>query len=138
MPEQKMNPTLKVIVDYAVLFAMAVLMALNYQIFILHNAFAPSGINGLATMIQYTFNFSVGYFSLAINVPLAIICARMLPMAVASVGPASTRRPVVFATSRMKNLSRVPPPRMLSVSKRRAVMDSSCSIRFLKQSARES
>ena len=26
-------------------------------------------------MIQYTFNFSVGYFSLAINVPLAIFCA---------------------------------------------------------------
>ena len=76
MPEQKqMNPTLKALLDYAVLFAMAVLMALNYQIFILHNAFAPSGINGLATMIQYTFNFSVGYFSLAINVPLAIFCA---------------------------------------------------------------
>ena len=75
MPEKKMNPRLKVLVDYAVLFAMAVLMALNYQIFILHNAFAPSGINGLATMIQYLFNFSVGYFSLAINVPLAIACA---------------------------------------------------------------
>ena len=75
MSEQKqMNPKLKVIVDYVVLFAMAVLMALNYQIFILHNAFAPSGINGLATMIQYLFNFSVGYFSLAINVPLAIMC----------------------------------------------------------------
>ena len=75
MPEQKkVNPKLKAIIDYAVLFALAVLMALNYQIFILHNAFAPSGINGLATMIQYMFNFSVGYFSLAINVPLAIMC----------------------------------------------------------------
>jgi len=61
--------------DYAVILAMAALMALNYQIFILQNAFAPSGINGLATMIQYLFHFSVGYFSLIMNVPLAICCA---------------------------------------------------------------
>ena len=75
MTEKKMSPTLRVILDYGVLLAMAVLMALNYQIFILQNSFAPSGINGLATMIQYLFDFSVGYFSLIINVPLAIICA---------------------------------------------------------------
>ena len=49
-------------------------MALNYQIFILQNAFAPSGLNGLATMIQYMFHFSVGYFSLIINIPLAVYC----------------------------------------------------------------
>lgn len=74
MADKKLNPTLKTVTDYAVLFSMAVLMALNYQIFILHNAFAPSGINGLATMIQYLFNFSVGYFSLIMNIPLAIFC----------------------------------------------------------------
>ncbi len=61
--------------DYLVIIAMAVLMALNYEIFILQNAFAPSGLNGLATMIQYLFNFSVGYFSLIMNIPLAIACA---------------------------------------------------------------
>ena len=75
MTEKKMSPALSVFLDYGVLLAMAVLMALNYQIFILQNSFAPSGINGLATMIQYLFNFSVGYFSLIINVPLAISCA---------------------------------------------------------------
>ena len=75
MADNKMSPALKVVVDYVVLFAMAILMALNYQIFILHNAFAPSGVNGLATMIQYLFNFSVGYFSLIMNIPLAIACA---------------------------------------------------------------
>ena len=75
MADNKMSPALKVVVDYVVLFAMAVLMALNYQIFILHNAFAPSGVNGLATMIQYLFDFSVGYFSLIMNIPLAIACA---------------------------------------------------------------
>ena len=75
MADNKMSPALKVVVDYVVLFAMAILMALNYQIFILHNAFAPSGVNGLATMIQYLFNFSVGYFSLIMNIPLVIACA---------------------------------------------------------------
>ena len=60
--------------EYLVIALAAVLMALNYQIFILHNAFAPSGINGLATMIQYLFDFSIGYMSLLINIPLAIFC----------------------------------------------------------------
>ncbi len=76
MSERKqMDPRLKTVVDYIVILAMAALMALNYQIFILHNAFAPSGVNGLATMIQYLFDFSVGYFSLIMNIPLAIFCA---------------------------------------------------------------
>ena len=72
---EKMSQTQKNVVDYAVIIAMALLMAVNYQVFILHNAFAPSGLNGLATMLQYLFNFSVGYFSLLMNIPLAIICA---------------------------------------------------------------
>ena len=49
-------------------------MAFNYQILILPNQFAPAGINGIATMIQYLFHFSVGYMSLLINIPLAILC----------------------------------------------------------------
>ena len=61
--------------DYAVIVSMALLMALNYEIFILPNAFAPAGLNGLATMIQYLFHFSVGYVSLIINIPLAVACA---------------------------------------------------------------
>lgn len=65
----------RLLADYAVIAAMAVLMALNYVIFILDNAFAPSGLNGLATMIQYLFHFSVGYVSLIINIPLAVACA---------------------------------------------------------------
>ncbi len=73
MPEIK-NAALKRVVYYLVLIAMAIVMALNYEIFILNNAFAPSGLNGLATMIQYLFNFSVGYFSLLMNIPLAVYC----------------------------------------------------------------
>ena len=59
--------------EYAALCLLAIGMALNYQIFILHNAFAPTGINGLATMLQYMFHFSVGYVSLIINIPLAVM-----------------------------------------------------------------
>ncbi len=60
--------------DYLILAALAALMALNYQVFILHNAFAPAGINGLATMVQYLFHFSIGYMSLIVNIPLAVFC----------------------------------------------------------------
>ena len=68
------SPEWQATLDYLVLAFVAVLMALNYQIFILQNAFAPSGLNGLATMIQYLFHFSVGYFSLILNIPLAVYC----------------------------------------------------------------
>ena len=60
------------------LMCLAALMALNYQIFILHNAFAPAGINGLATMVQYLFHFSIGYMSLIINIPLAVFAFLMV------------------------------------------------------------
>jgi len=55
----------------AVIFA-AVLLAVNYHFFIVRNNFAPAGINGIATMIQYKTGFSIGYMSLIINVPLCI------------------------------------------------------------------
>ena len=69
------SPKTQLALDYLAILPMAVLMALNYYIFILQNAFAPSGLNGLATMLQYLFHFSVGYFSLIVNIPLAVFCA---------------------------------------------------------------
>ncbi len=58
---------------YALLILIACCMALCYQIFIFENSFAPAGINGIATMIQYKFNFSVAYMSLIINIPLCVL-----------------------------------------------------------------
>jgi uncharacterized membrane-anchored protein YitT (DUF2179 family) len=52
---------------------LALVMAVNYNLFIFPNAFAPAGINGIATMIQYLFHISIGYLSLLINVPLLIM-----------------------------------------------------------------
>lgn len=77
MQQQTKPPVNRVLWDYAVLLAMAAVMALNYQLLILSNAFAPSGLNGIATMLQYLFHFSIGYFSLIVNIPLAILCALM-------------------------------------------------------------
>ncbi|MBR0465968.1 MAG: YitT family protein [Clostridia bacterium] len=58
---------------YIVMLVMALLMALNYEIFVFPNSFAPAGVNGIATMIQYKLNFSIGYMNLLLNVPLCII-----------------------------------------------------------------
>ena len=57
---------------YFLIISAACGMALCYQIFIFENSFAPAGINGIATMIQYKLNFSVAYMSLLINIPLCI------------------------------------------------------------------
>lgn len=51
----------------------AILLAFTYQLFIVKNNFAPAGINGIATMIQYKTGFSIGYMSLIINVPLCLL-----------------------------------------------------------------
>ena len=74
--QQQTKPSFgRTVWDYAVILAMACVMAVNYQLLILSNAFAPSGLNGIATMLQYLFHFSIGYFSLIVNVPLAVLCA---------------------------------------------------------------
>jgi len=61
------------VIDYAIIAALAALQALNYEVFILNNAFAPSGLNGLITMAQYVFHVSVGYLALVLNIPLAAV-----------------------------------------------------------------
>lgn len=51
----------------------AVLLAFVYYVFIITNSFAPAGLNGIATMIQYKTGFSISYMSLLINVPLSVL-----------------------------------------------------------------
>jgi uncharacterized membrane-anchored protein YitT (DUF2179 family) len=60
------------VIPFVILFFAAVLLAFNYRLFIVPNSFAPAGINGIATMIQAKFGFSIAYMSLLINVPLCI------------------------------------------------------------------
>ncbi len=66
--------TAKKVWTYLVIAAVALLAAVNYELFVFPNQFAPSGLNGICTMIQHVSGISVGYLSLAINVPLALWC----------------------------------------------------------------
>ena len=71
---------------YLVIIGIALVAALNYEIFVFPNKFAPAGLNGICTMIQHITGISVGYMSLLINVPLAIAVYFMVskPLAVRS------------------------------------------------------
>ncbi len=62
-----------IIFDYLKICICALLLALMYVLFVVKNDFAPAGINGVATMIQYKCGFNIGYFSLIVNVPLCIL-----------------------------------------------------------------
>ena len=66
--------TLKKVWTYLVIALVAFVAAVNYELFVFPNQFAPSGINGICTMIQHLTGLSVGYMSLIINVPLALWC----------------------------------------------------------------
>ena len=66
--------TVKKVWTYLVIAAVALIASVNYELFVFPNQFAPSGLNGICTMIQHITGISVGYLSLLINVPLAIWC----------------------------------------------------------------
>ena len=67
--------SLHFILDCVLIAALAFLFALNYELFVAPNQFAPSGVNGIAAMIEYVTDgaFSVGYFSLLVNIPLCVL-----------------------------------------------------------------
>lgn len=59
--------------SYSQIVLSAVLLAFVYYVFIVTNSFAPAGLNGIATMIQYKTGFSISYMSLLINIPLSVL-----------------------------------------------------------------
>lgn len=67
-----LKKTVKTAFEYVVILLLAVLSAFTYHLFIVKNNFAPAGLNGIATMIQYKTGFSIGYMTLLINIPLCI------------------------------------------------------------------
>lgn len=64
---------IKKILTFLMIVCTAAVTALSYQLFVFPNNFAPSGVSGICTIIQHLTGFSVGYMSLLINIPLAII-----------------------------------------------------------------
>lgn len=67
-----MKNSIHCFISYSKIILTAVLLAFVYQLFIVENGFAPAGLNGIATMIQYKTGFSIGYMSLIINIPLCL------------------------------------------------------------------
>ncbi len=55
---------------YLLIAAFAMMSALNYKLFVFSNSFAPSGIDGICTMIQYLTKTNIGYLALIFNIPL--------------------------------------------------------------------
>ena len=63
---------MKKVLTYVVIMLVAAVGALNYELFVFPNRFAPAGLNGICTLIQHLSGINVGYMSLLINIPLAI------------------------------------------------------------------
>jgi len=64
---------MKKIVSYSIVILIALMMALNYQLFVFPNSFAPAGLNGIFTMVQHVLGFKLSYTSMIINIPLAVL-----------------------------------------------------------------
>ena len=73
----------KKVLTYAVIIGLAMVSALNYQLFIFPNRFAPAGLNGLCTMVQYVFGISVSSMNLMINLPLALLVYQKVSKSIA-------------------------------------------------------
>ena len=67
-----MKDRLRIAASYAIVVVIALMMALNYQLFVFPNSFAPAGLNGALTMIQHVFRFKLSHTSILLNIPLAI------------------------------------------------------------------
>jgi uncharacterized membrane-anchored protein YitT (DUF2179 family) len=65
---------LKIATSYVIVLIVALVMAVNYQLFVFPNSFAPAGVNGLLTMIQYVLGIKLSFASIVINIPLALVC----------------------------------------------------------------
>ena len=67
-----MKQKLKIAASYCVIILIALMVALNYQLFVFPNSFAPAGLNGIFTMVQYVSGFKFSYATIIINIPLAV------------------------------------------------------------------
>lgn len=72
----------KKILTYTVIMGLAWVSAVNYQLFIFPNRFAPAGLNGICTMVQYVFGIRVSSLNLIINLPLAFWVYRKVSKAI--------------------------------------------------------
>ncbi|MBQ9485907.1 MAG: YitT family protein [Clostridia bacterium] len=62
----------KEILNIAILVPTSVLVAIGLWVFVYKADFAPSGVDGIATMLQYLTHVNAGIFTFALNFPLLI------------------------------------------------------------------
>ena len=73
-----MDKKKRLALDYLIICVIAVLGAFNYQLFVFPNDFAPSGINGILTIIRHLFGINFGMMYLVLNVPLLMVAHHMI------------------------------------------------------------
>lgn len=59
--------------NVAIILVFSIIVALGLHIFVYNADFAPSGVDGIATILQYVTGINAGYFTFLINLPLLII-----------------------------------------------------------------
>lgn len=69
-PETKLQTILLDILEATVA---AVFVAIGYYMFINANGFAPGGISGVAAILAFLCKVNLGYFTMALNIPLFIL-----------------------------------------------------------------
>ena len=69
----KDNKGIKIIVEIACTILAATISALTLHVFVYNNKFAPSGVDGIATMLQETTGLNAGVYYFLLNIPLLII-----------------------------------------------------------------
>ena len=61
LQEKIVMRTAKKVWTYLVIALVAMVAAVNYELFVFPNQFAPAGLNGICTIIQHITGISVGY-----------------------------------------------------------------------------
>ena len=59
--------------NVAIIVVFSIIVALGLHIFVYNADFAPSGVDGIATILLYVTGINAGYFTFLINLPLLII-----------------------------------------------------------------
>ena len=59
--------------NVAIIVVFSIIVALGLHIFVYNADFAPSGVDGIATILQYVTGINAGYFTFLINLPLLIV-----------------------------------------------------------------
>ena len=62
----------KKVISYLFIIFLGLVLALDYQLFVFPNEFAPAGLSGIFTMIQYVFGFKLSNANILLNIPLCI------------------------------------------------------------------